>query len=142
MNRTTNNKKAGRTIVALLFSCLISLTISAQIEYKVEKILPVRAAYEIPGYWNMFFATTVYTIVPNYGTITVEQYQLNNEGQKVLKERIYMDKYKKVTEGLIYINGNWSDFTYMLIFLDTGEIALTVRDGVECCLILKEIVTL
>lgn len=142
MDRTTTNKKVGRTIVALLLSCLFPFFIQAQTEYKVDKILPVRAAYEIPGYWSMFFATTVYAISSDYGTITVEQYQLNTEGRKVLKERIYMDKYKKVTEGLVYINGNWSDFTYMLIFLDTGEIVLTVRDGVECCLMLKEIVTL
>lgn len=142
MNRTTNNKKVGRTIVALLLSCLFPFFIQAQTEYKVEKILPIRAAYKIPGYWNMFFASSVFQITSNYGTITVEQYQLNTEGQKVLKERIYMDKYKKVPEGLVYINGDWSDFTYMLIFMDSGEIGLTVRDGVECCLMLKEIVTL
>lgn len=142
MNRTTNNKKAGRTIVTLFLSCLFPFFIQAQTDYKVEKILPVRAAYEISTYWNVLFASSIFRITPNYGAITIEQFQINTQGQTVLKERIYMDKHKKVPEGLVYINGDWSNFTYMLIFLDSGEIGLTVRDCVECCLMFKEIIKL
>lgn len=142
MNRTTNNKKTGRTIVTLFLSCLLPFFIQAQTDYKVEKVLPVRASYEVPAYWNALFASSVFRITPNYGAITIEQFQVNTQGQKILKERIYMDKYEKITEGLVYINGDWSDFTYMLIFLDSGEIGLNVREGVECCLMFKEIIKL